>query len=106
MGKGGCEDVSSAVDIQGDPADPSGPLVDELALGGRGGCGHLFGKVGGIEVASVANEHAHTFDIGEEALTGCWSAAACVGRVAARPARTPNAPIPRLTRAASPGVMA
>ena len=71
MGKGDCEDVSSAVDIQGDPANPPGPLVDELALGGRRGRGDLFGKVDGIEVASVANEHADAVDIGDEALIGC-----------------------------------
>ena len=72
VGQGRCEDVPSAVDIEGDPADPARPLVDELALGGRCGGSYPFDKVGGIEVASVANEHAHTFDIGEEALTGCW----------------------------------
>ena len=71
MGKGDCEDVLSAVDIQGDPANPPGPLVDELALGGRRGCGELFGKVDGIEVASVAKEYADAVDIGDEALISC-----------------------------------
>ena len=71
MAKGVCEDVSSAVDIQGDSANPADPLVDELALGGRSGCGHLFGKIDGIEVASVAKKYADAVDIGDEALVGC-----------------------------------
>ena len=71
MGKGGCEDVSGAVDIQGDPANPSGPLIDELALGRRGGCGHLFGKIDGIEVAAGAKEYDDAVDIGDDALIGC-----------------------------------
>ena len=56
MGNGDGQDVPRAVDVQGDPADPSGPFVDELALGRWGGRGDPFGKLDGIEVAAVANE--------------------------------------------------
>src|SRR5215216_6573007 len=67
MGGGDCENVLSAVKIQRDPANPPGPLVDKLALGGGRSCGYLFGKVDGIEIASVANECADAVDIGHEA---------------------------------------
>ena len=70
LGKGDFEEVLSAADIQGDPANPPGPLVDELALGGRRGRGDLFGKVDGIKVASVANEGADAVDVGDEAWIG------------------------------------
>ena len=71
MGGGDCENVLSAVKIQRDPANPPGPLVDDLALRGWRSCGYLFGKVDRIDVASVAKKHADAISIGGEALIGC-----------------------------------
>ena len=81
--------------------------VDELALGGRRGRGYPFGKVDGIEVAAVAKETADAFDIGDEALIEpSAEPSSASASSAARQARTPNAPIHRLARAARADVMA
>ena len=71
MRKGDFEETLSAVDIRGYSANPPGPLVDKLALGGRRGCGYLFGKVDGIKIATVTYEYADAIDIGDEAWIGC-----------------------------------